>query len=212
MSPTKLKSRINKLEEQISLKYNDPCQIEDARARKIDWRPIYSGGHSGLVLYDLEFNANSLTIQPSKVFKNLYRILLSVGVIIPLLAFKKINPSLDMDFLLSEHCVFFTVSFVPLIIGLFLFKNSKKIITLNKHRGVTWNGSNFIPWDEILAIQILKKKLDKKRFTYELNIVLTDLNRRHLINVGSARDIKNKAETIGNYLNIPVWNGIKFSE
>lgn len=212
----KLNSNFRRLENRITSHYNNPKQIEDPLALEVDWKPINYGGHSGIKLSNLIVKSNSLIIKPSIIVKNICKILIFLGLIIPFLIFKKNQSDLDFKFILSEQFLLTLISFIPLIVGIVFYKYISKEIVIDKIRGITWKYSKIemykhinipIQKDKILAIQILKERLNRS-YTYELNLVLKNLERVHLVQYSNLKRLQKDAEIIGKYLNVTIWDGV----
>lgn len=63
---------------------------------------------------------------------------------------------------------------------------------------------------EIAGIQILKEFVRSSKssyYSYEINLVLEDASRRHVVDHGSLKQITSDAQQLGEFLQVPVWNG-----
>ncbi len=67
--------------------------------------------------------------------------------------------------------------------------------------------------EQVCAIQLIREYVSAKEtryYSYELNLVCIDGERVNIIDHGSLRAIRKDAETLADYLSIPVWDAIDF--
>ncbi len=109
------------------------------------------------------------------------------------------------------------------IVGVFFFMGSNvllfqffKPIVFSKAINLYYKGysskkenKNTIPLHTIVALQIIGERIkgDKSYYTsFELNVVLEDASRLNVIDHGNLSAIIDDADTLANYLNIPIWH------
>lgn len=108
-------------------------------------------------------------------------------------------------------------------VGVWLYLTFDKAIIFNLSEGLFWRGkrpnlsdSTQKPDDwcrisEIAGIQMLKElsRSNKNTFySYEINLILDDSSRRHVVDHGNKDQILQDAFQLGEFLQVPVWNGI----
>lgn len=107
-------------------------------------------------------------------------------------------------------------------VGIYLYRTFDKAIIFDLSDGLFWRGKRpnladseqkpdtWCRIDEIAGIQILREfvRSDKSSYySYELNLVLQDSSRRHVVDHGSLKQISTDAQQLGEFLQVPVWNG-----
>jgi len=112
-------------------------------------------------------------------------------------------------------------------IGVFIFLSSAKPIVFDKGKGLFIKGklskgesdevgsAKTVKLEDIHALQVLARMQrhydDKTRtyhtdMTYEMNLVLHDATRKSVLRHGNRGQMLDDAETIANFLGIPVWD------
>ncbi len=96
-------------------------------------------------------------------------------------------------------------------------------IVFNRRKGYFWKGwrspdevfdkgriRHFAPLDDIHAIQLLAEYCPGKRpyFSYELNVVLKDGRRIHVVDHGDETRLREDAELLAAFLDKPIWDAI----
>ncbi len=107
---------------------------------------------------------------------------------------------------------------------LMLYRTASPIV-FDKHVGLFWKGRQasggmvsdrladrlHIQLDDIHAVQIIAKYSSENRFSYsyltqELNLVLKDGKREHVVDATSLDQIRKDAQTLAMFLEKPVWD------
>ena len=118
--------------------------------------------------------------------------------------------------------IFIIFVFVIDIIKVFI--SILKPLVFDKTAGLFWKGfcqpnivytgdkkRNMVKIKEIQGLQILKKVVQGKMNTYvgyELNLVLNNSERINVIDHGNLRRVKEDAQKLGQFLNVPVLDGV----
>ncbi len=107
-------------------------------------------------------------------------------------------------------------------VGIYLYRTFDKAIIFDLSDGLFWKGKRpnlansaqkpdtWCRIDEIAGIQVLREfvRSDKSTYySYEINLVLKDNSRRHVIDHASLKQISTDAQQLGEFLQVPVWNG-----
>lgn len=107
-------------------------------------------------------------------------------------------------------------------VGIYLYRVFDKAIIFDLSDGLFWRGERPNMSDseqkpdtwcrigEISGIQIIKEyvRSDKSSYySYEINLVLADASRRHVVDHGNLKQISTDAQQLGKFLQVPVWNG-----
>lgn len=108
-------------------------------------------------------------------------------------------------------------------VGIYLYRTFDKAIIFDLSDGLFWRGKRpnlsdseqkpdtWCRIDEIAGIQILQEfiRSDKSSYySYEINLVLKDTSRRHVVDHGSMKQISADSQQLGEFLQVPVWNGV----
>lgn len=214
-----IKSKAEQFSTRMSQNYNDPSRIGDERAFKVSWQPVNVGGNSGFInLNKLKPHHNYLIIKSSLVSRIIFIGLVTIGCIGIYNGIYKTNP----NFILENFTLdFFKSIFVWIIfvtVGIVLFFMNSKLIRIDKSNGVSWRGNKLqakidnhnnttIPNSKIISVQLLKE-WKKDSYSYELNLVLKNNERRHLTHYGNLNKLREDGSTIAHFLKIPLWDAI----
>lgn len=208
-------------ERAIGLKFCDPI------AEQTGWSPIKGGGSNfkSQALKVDEFN-NQLKVVKSaagKIFFGLFG-LIGFGVLIAVAGsetgyfaerFTEDGGLIPMTIF---GLVFFLVGTIP------FFRN--KYLVFDKAMGYCWEGnksprnviraeetSKLIKLNRIRALQIIKERISSSKssyYSYELNLILDDGSRVNVMDHGSQSSIREDANKLSEYLDVPVFDGSDF--
>jgi hypothetical protein len=119
-------------------------------------------------------------------------------------------------------CYFFGALIAAAGIALFLWGSVPYVF--DKQSGYCWKGrknarqvinkgdSNALTiLNEIHAIQLVSDYFDGSStpyYTYQLNLVLKDANRRNVINHGKQNAVEQDAEKLAQFLDVPIWSAL----
>lgn len=179
---------------------------------KISFDPLKSGGASFETKILTKVNHNKLSFKHTTgyvLFSSAFFIL--PLIIIVIIFYKNYNSSI-ID-ILEDNIVFLSVSSIFLIVSAYLFYDLLYPIVFDKsinkfYKGYNKNSRDGIALNKIIGIQIIGEIInsDDKTFkSYELNLILDDFVRVNVIDHGNGKGIVHDAETISNFLNIPIW-------
>ena len=107
-------------------------------------------------------------------------------------------------------------SLVFLVAFFYFIKDYLKSIVFNKNSGNYYKGyfnlilfrNDKVDLEEILALQILGEITTEQIVpfnSYEINLVLKDLERIHVIDHADIKSIIEDAERLSDFLNVPIW-------
>ena len=131
----------------------------------------------------------------------------------------KYSTTNDFTFLFSNTIFYFVFAYFSFTLLISLFGNLK-YYTFSKLHNTYYVGFPLFPvqlaykkyaLDDIMAIQVLGEKLieketNAKRNSFELNLVLKNLKRVHVIDHNNLQGILDDAELLSDYLNVPLWH------
>jgi len=219
----------DKLKEKIENLFLDEPAVNifsfgDPVAEKIVWTPLKNSGSSFRTQQVKACGYNRIEVVPTLEVKllGLLYIVADLAFIYWLLTSK--YP--DFQFIDDYKSGIVTLAFIAsAIMGIFLFVKFFKKQIFDKQSGYYWVGKKgprqtynyktderFIELPTIHAIQLVKHlvKSDESSFySYELNLVLNNLKRVNVMNHGRLTKLREDANTIATFLNVPVWDAVR---
>lgn len=214
MTLDKFKRRLKDFRKGVSI---DPSQFNDPLALEVDWLPLAPGG------------ANFKTKLLTKTNSYRYQFEPSVGALIFYWSFVLMGFGVTVwGYFSDESMATIICGAIFAILGAFMLTSQTKPIIFDKGKGLFWIGkspprsrlvkqskkqkSANIP--DIHALQILKEycrgsNRSRGYYSYELNLVLKDASRIHVIDHGKYDSLKQDSETLAEFLRVPIWNGAR---
>ncbi|MBI9060850.1 MAG: hypothetical protein JEZ14_02600 [Marinilabiliaceae bacterium] len=196
----------------------------DPVAEKVEWTPLKNSGSSFRTQQVKAYGYNRIEIVPTIEVKllGLLYIVADLAFVFWLLYSK--HP--DFQFMDDYKSGIFTLVFIAsAIMGIVLYVKFFKRQNFDKQSGYYWVGKKgprqtydfkederFIELRTIHAIQLVKHlvKSDGSTFySYELNLVLNNLKRVNVMNHGKLNKLREDAEALSKFLNVPVWDAIQ---
>jgi len=219
-----LSSFCKTLDEKENLRYNSPSKIQDSLSLKTDWSPMLKGnGVSGIELTELSHYSNGIVLKPKRhlILIPIFSMLLGGFLVCQVL--KTSNFLQNIDFFSTDTIGLF-LSFLTAIVGVLIYIISSKEISITKET-ICWKG-NFLQRffdshdnstiinSDVLAIQLIKKTFNsssdsESSFSFELNIIKKNLERRHLTQYTKLDNLRRDADSISAFLKVSLWDGIK---
>lgn len=131
----------------------------------------------------------------------------------------KYNVLNSLKFLLNDTVFYLVFGYFSFTLLLSLFGNLK-YFTFSKKHNLYFKGFPLLPnqlayskykLSDIIAIQVLGEELvdqesKLKRNSFELNLVLENLKRVHVIDHNNLQGLLDDAEILCTYLNVPLWH------
>ncbi len=196
----------------------DASRFSDLLAQQTDWDSLGKTGAANRGHRPVLANSGRLEFRSTLATKMTYLVFFSLGG--GLAAAALTMPALN--------ATAFILLFVGLCIGcaslLMLYRTATPIV-FDKHGGLFWKGrqadgemlpdrladQSHIRLDDIHAVQIIAKYSSENRFSYsyltqELNLVLKDGKREHVVDATSLDQIRKDAQTLAMFLEKPVWD------
>ncbi len=221
---------IEKLKQLSNMRQRNPQEwgevFHDPVAKETQWHPVKRGGASfgtHKLLDDPQF-PERLEFKPTlgyKLFCGLFTVIglsLIVGFSISMLKAK--HPDMGMLFPIVFGLIFATV-------GIAIFKFGGKSRVFDHDAGFFWIGKrdfrelNYreiddpkkspVKLDRIHALQLISERCSSKNgsyLSYELNLVLDDGSRINVVDHGNLKLIRNDAEKLSEFLDVPIWDAI----
>lgn len=199
----------------------DPKNLNDDLALKVDWKPLERGGSTSNWRKLIKKNADILHFKVSASYYVFIAVLFfclagATGYLFFDMSSKGISPFKEFNF--------YVVLFFTMFSALLFFVMQP--ITFNKRVNLFWMGfkkpSNLQVKDkevdacrlsEIHALQIIKEVCSYRsdsgtRYynSYEINLVLKNLQRINVMDNADVIKIKTYAHEIANFLEVPVWD------
>jgi hypothetical protein len=209
---------INALKSRVKPPF-DPAVLNDRVALLTEWTPLVRGGanfktHKLVQVYAgrYEFRAGAGMKAFSAVFAvmGLFFASVSIGL--------SINQK-DFPLAAGIFMSLFGLLFFFIGIGIYWFSSTPRVF--DKDMGFYWKGrsdpnlmvnpeyQNCTKLSDIYAVQIISERVsgNKSSYTsYEFNLVLKDGKRINAVDHGNYDAVRQDAETIASFLNIPVWD------
>lgn len=174
----------------------------------LDWSP--------LSIYNYPFKIKKLRIQNKNFLFFSPTIFAFVIPLLFFLLFWSIFPKASKNLDITDIGII-SVASIFIIIGFwFLYKDLKPII-FSKTSTLFWRGykkpyksdtPNYCKLEDIEAVQVLWKEINYQfyqGFAYELNLILKNNKRIHLFSVSDPSPLLKEAETLANFLNVPLY-------
>ena len=184
----------------------DLSSFGDELAFKVSWDPLVSGG-TNFCTHKLQ-KSTSLPSRNLLCFKTTYAAILfsAIFIIVGLVVF--IN-SISLG---EPQAIFVSFGFIGIGFWLWWMMQRKESIFDCSSRSLTMGGKTY-NLNQVCAIQLIREYVRGNKssyYSYELNLVCADGERINIVDHGSLRVIRNDAETLADYLSIPVWDAIDF--
>jgi hypothetical protein len=199
--------------------------IQDLLADKIGWKPLKLLGW-GFSLYRLVArDAERQVFCQGPFAKYICRALVIGGGLVILMALhsyfsvpaaKRAHPLPANDLLLG------VLGVGGLLFALNLYLITRQKYFFCKRSGYYWHGQtepdqltplqierhvdNYIPLNQIHALQVIDKQINKFTQVYELNLILHDGQRISILNQSGDTDLRQDTNRLSQFLNIPVWD------
>lgn len=189
----------------------DPARFGDPVALKTSWEPGWDG--SNVCTHRLvKVGPDKMMFRLTTQLKVIYSVLLLSGIIILLYA-------------LSGHLSAFSLclGLAFVLLGICLWHFNTPPIVFDKSRGMFLKGrtksgqlpdpdnpKNMIDLDSVHALQLISKFVASKKsyYAHELNLVLKNGKRLTVLSHTYKSRIRQDAQELSGFLNIPVWDAI----
>jgi len=200
----------------------DPIRFDDPVAMLTDWGPLKGGGTNFRTHALVEVDPEKVAFRATWGAKSLFLVFLFVGVMALVWAgtlwwqFIVDSVPLGGPMFVSVFGSAFT------LVGAWLYRSGTTPIVFDKRTGFFWKGrvspeetfnsanlKDATRLESIHAIQLLSEycRSDKSSYySYELNLILKEGERLNVIDHGNLRSIQKDANTLAEFLDIPVWD------
>lgn len=200
----------------------DPATLDDPVALKTDWSPLKGGGANFCTQKLVQVSPHRYEFRAAAGAIFFYLIFLIVGLIVSVIAVFQIMQS--EEFFSGGPLLMGVVGLVfTLAGGLMLYFGTRPVV-FDKQHNCFWKGKIpadeliyatanelLMPFNEIHAIQLIKEYVrgDKSSYySYEMNLVSRDGVRTNVVDHGDLDKIHADADTLSEFLEVPIWNGI----
>ena len=202
----------------------DPSSFDDPVAEQTDWGPLKGGGANFKTHKLYESNFDRIEFKAALGARLFYCVFLFVGLgvmfvppIVKIVNNKPLWSGFETIFLLLFGLVFASVGG-----GMYYFGVAP--IVFDRRNGYFWKGrtspesamnidtiKHCAKLDEIHALQLISEYCRGNKtsyYSYEMNIVLKNAERINVIDHGKQTTLRKDAQTLANFLNVPVWDAI----
>lgn len=219
-----MKKFINKIQEAIhnaSLPLAPPDFSEYPIASQTSWTPLKPGG-ANFKTHTFKLVDTHRAVFGATIGARLFAMVFgSVGFVVAIVGLIILFASSAHTLLVGLGLMVFGSVFAG--IGIYLYRTYDKAIVFDLSDGLFWRGKRPNLSDseqkpdtwcriaEIVGIQVLRERVkgDKSSyFSYEINLVLEDASRRHVVDHGSLKQVSLDAQHLGEFLQVPVWEAI----
>lgn len=206
----------------------DAFRFDDPIALETQWAPMPSSVGSNLQMYLLkQKGAHELAIVPNILKKWFYILFIAagIGLMTSPLSFH-LHPTYstgDIDTL--GHLILFVFGIIFCVVGFSLYSFAHAPITFHRANGFSSKAARkgllfsqakpddlSAPLRDIYALQIIPVyfsrtgRKSRPFYNFQLNIVLSDSQRLHVVNYSSLIILREDAFKISSFLGIPLWD------
>lgn len=182
----------------------------DLSTLHIQWEPLESGGARFKTYKLVKISPLRMELHPTLIWQIFYATLFFLGLFTLLITIAKYNPDND-DFM---YIIF---SFIFMLISIALFYFQTTYIIFDKNKQIAWKKKKYskdrtikksVPLDDIMALQLLKKKVSLGNFrsfdSFELNFILKSNNRIYVMDYANYHQLKQDTIELSIFLNVPI--------
>jgi hypothetical protein len=209
---------INALKSRVKQPF-DPSCFNDPVASKTAWTPLVNGGANFKTHKLVQVYANRYEFRTGIGMKLFASFFSFMGLTFALVA---VGASINQEGFPVAAGIFmalFGLLFFAVGIGIYRFSSTPRVF--DKDIGFYWKGrtdpnlminpeyQNCTKLSNIHAVQIIAERVrgNKNSYTsYEFNLILKDGKRINAVDHGNYEAVKQDAETIASFLNIPLWD------
>ncbi len=210
-----LKNIISQLTGDQNLPQFDPSLLQDPLAMKTAWTPLAGGGSNFKTAGLHSVDEQRMEFRASAGMKLMAVVFVVMGLVLAAIFFSK-KPETMRDYIPVAMGVIFAVSgagmfysaCTPTVFDLghgYFCRSRKKperMIAPSKLK-------RYAPLNRVHALQIIAefcKSKNSSYYSYELNLVLDDGSRVHVIDHGNHLALRTDAQTLSHFLNKPLWD------
>ncbi len=210
---------INSLRKRSESKF-DPSVFNDPAALKTEWSPLARGGANFKTHKLVQVYAGRYEFRPGLFMLLFASVFAMFGIgFASVSSFVILSSEKTPVYAVSAAMTGFGLLFA--LIGILIYRFASVPRVFDKDSGYYWKGrkepellrqsdnKNCVRLIDIAGVQIVSEYVrnSKSSYTsYELNLILKDGKRLNVTDHGNYEAIVKDAETIGQFLNVPVWN------
>ncbi len=199
----------------------DPSTLGDPVAVRTAWTPAASGGTSFRTHRLVQRSANRVEFAPTLAAKAFYLLFLLAGSGVLVFQVHRIRLA-QVGLLTQDGCVPILVGAVFVIVGACMYWFGSTPRVFDRAVGAFWRGrkapsplggversGSCAPLSSIHALQLLCEYVSGSKqsfYSYELNLVLDDGRRIHVVDHGNLERLRADAQTLSLFLDKPVWD------
>ncbi|QDV19085.1 hypothetical protein Pan153_37480 [Gimesia panareensis] len=217
----KLMEKLKSLSTESSLPF-DPATLDDPVALKTDWSPLKQGGANFCTQKLVQISPHRYEFRAAAGAICFYLIFLILGLVVSGVGLFQILQSGKI--FTAGPLIMGGVGLVfALVGGLMLYFGTRPVV-FDKQHNCFWKGKVpadeliyatanelLMPFDQIHAIQLIKEYVSSDNssyYSYEMNLVSRDGVRTNVVDHGDLDKIHADANTLAEFLEVPIWNGI----
>ncbi|MGB0431710.1 MAG: hypothetical protein ACPGLV_14650 [Bacteroidia bacterium] len=196
----------------------NPSIFNDETAERTSWHPLKRGGANFRTHKISDIEGFEISFVPT-MLAYLMPLIFSFSGLIPLYMY-------FTDDALRENIsgFMYVIPFIPMVMGVVLFKKFTKKIVFSGTEGLFYKGrkpempptkgsKNFALLSDIYALQIIRERVRSSKSSYnsfELNLVLKNGDRLNVIDHGNLKRLREDATKLAEFLKVPVWDASEY--
>ena len=186
-------------------------------ASTIDWSPLKGGG-SNFKTHKLQLISERQASFGSTIGARLFAAIFAIigAVVLVIGCVMTLGTLVPGIFLVAFGSLFAGV-------GVWLYRQFDQAIFFDLDAGLFYQGKRpnladasqkpdtWCRLDDIIGIQLLREHVSGSKssyYSYEINLVLEDGSRRNVVDHGSLGQIRQDAQILAGFLEVPLWDGI----
>lgn len=197
-----------------------PVAHGDGVADRTDWKPLKGGGANFRTQKLVNISSSRMAVQATIQMKLFSGLFMAMGAGVGgVFVYKSRAPLLSTDTLFPGG-----IGLLFVLVGAFMLFYFTKAATFDRARGWYWRGKarpgsdhrmqtrkDAARLSEIHALQLISEyvsggKDSSPYYSYELNLVMKDGSRINVMDHGNLQDIREGADRLSKFLNVPVWD------
>lgn len=200
----------------------DPATLDDPVAMETEWSPLKPGGASFCTRKLVRVSPHRYEFRASGGAIVFYLIFLLIGLGVSFFSVSQML--LSGRFFTGDVLILGAVGLVFALVGALMLYFGTRPVVFDKQYDCFWKGKIpsdellyatanelLMPFQEIHSIQLISEYISSNKssyYSYEMNLVSKDGVRTNLVDHGTLEKIHEDANTLSEFLDVPVWNGI----
>ncbi len=182
----------------------------DLSTLQIQWEPLESGGIFFKTYKLVKVSSQRMELHPTLIWQMIYAMFFFLGLFSTIVTIAKYNPH-------NNDLLNIILGFVFMIMSIGLLYFQTTFIIFDKNKQIVWKKKKYskdtsikksVPIDDIIALQLLEKKVSSARFgsfdSFELNFILKSSDRIYVTDYANYNHLKETTKKLSDFLNVPI--------